>query len=195
MPLSEYALNTYVAQELGDIRTPVAQSVRDEFPNLENWIASFIIKSIFHFTVPANQTALAFALMRRAQAAIEEYHEACAALALVARRERTIGSYFKALRKLESTVTMLYQAYDYGRKALSVKLFESGDGTPYQRLNAIYNRSRHPDVTQLPPGHLHPVWARNDGIYTDGTKLEYQEIEALLREIGRIAESIANGNA
>jgi len=194
MPLTGYSLNKYVAQELADLNNPMARSVRGEFPNLDGWILTFILKSIFHFNLPERRAALAFALLRRAQAAIEDYDEASVALSRAARRESTIPEYFHALRKLESSVAMLYQAYDFARKALSIKLFGSGDGTPYQRLNSIYNCSRHPDVTTLPSGHLHPVWVNDDGVYADGAKLGFDELEDLLREIGRIAERTANGN-
>jgi hypothetical protein len=72
--------------------------------------------------------------------------------------------------------------------ALSIKLFETNDGTPHQRLNLIYNQSRHTKVSSLPPGHLHTVWLQNDGIYTDGAALRFDELEDLLRQMGRIAE-------
>jgi len=194
MPLTNYSLNKYVAQELADLKSPIAKSIRGEFPNLDGWISTFVLKSIFHFTLPADRAALAFALLRRAQAAIEDYDEACTALGRVVGRESTVSEYFLALRKLESSIAMLYQAYDFARKALSIKLFESGDGTPYQRLNSIYNRSRHPDVTALPSGHLHPVWLKDDGLYTDGARLGFDELENLLRDLGRIAERTSNGN-
>ncbi len=194
MPLSNYSLNKYVAQELADLKNPCARSVRGEFPNLEAWIPTFVLKSIFQLNLPEGRAALAFSLIRRAQAAIEDYDEACTALSNAAARKSTIPKYFYALRKLESTVAMIYQAYDFGRKALSIKLFEPEDGTPYQRVNLIYNRTRHSDVTTLPPGHLHPVWVKDDGLYTAGGSLGFEELENLLRELGRVAERTSNGN-
>jgi hypothetical protein len=90
---------------------------------------------------------------------------------------------------------MLCQAFNFARKALRIKLFEPNDGTPQERLNLIYNRSRHTNVSSLPPGHLHTVWLQNDGIYTDGAALRFDEFEELLRELGRIAEGTLTGNA
>lgn len=194
MPLTNYSLNKYVAQELADLKTPMAKSIREEFPNLDDWVGVFVMKTIFNFSLPQDRAALAFALLRRAQAAIEDYDDACVALLHAVGREKTIPQYFHALRKFESSIAMLYQAYDFARKALSIKLFEPHDGTPYQRLNFIYNRSRHPDVQTLPSDHLHPVWVRDDGVYTDGGTLRFDELEDLLRELGRIAERISNGD-
>lgn len=194
MPLTNYSLNKYVAQELSDLKNPLARSVRGEFPNLDKWICTFVMKSIFHLDLTEKHTTLAFALIRRAQAAIEDYDEACTALSHTVGRESTITEYFHTLRKLESSVAMLYQAYNFAIKALSIRLFATNDGSNYQRLNSIYNSSRHPDVMKLPSGHLHPVWIKNDGLYTNGTKLRFDELEDMLRELGRIAEYTSNGN-
>jgi len=195
MPLSNFALDTFVAQKLSELTAPTATSVAKEFPGLDAWLTTFVLNTIFRLNLPQDRTALAFALLRRAQAAIEDYDDACGALLLVVERQKTVSQYFRALRKFEVAIAMLYQAFDFGRKALRSKLFEQKDGTPYERLNLIYNDSRHTDVSSLPLGHLHAVWLQNDGIYTHGVALRFGELEDLLREMGRIAEQISAGGA
>jgi hypothetical protein len=195
MPLSNYALDTFVAQKLSELTAPSATSVAQEFPGLDTWLTTFVLKTIFHLSLPQDRAALAFALLRRAQAAIEDYDDACAALRPIVERQKTVSEYFRALRKLEGAIAMLYQAYDFAMKGLGIKLFEPDDGTPYQRLNLLYNRSRHTNVSTLPPGHLHTVWLQNDGVYTDGATLRFDELEDLLRDLGRIAERTSTGDA
>jgi hypothetical protein len=195
MPLTKFGLDTFVAQKLSELTAPTATSVSKEFPGLDTWLTTFVLKTIFHLNLPQARVALGFALLRRAGAAIEDYDEACATLRPVVERQRTVSQYFRALRKFEGAITMLYQAFDFGRKALGTKLFEESGGSPLQRLNLIYNRSRHTDLSSLPAGHLHPVWLQDDGIYTDGAALRFSEIEELLRQLGRIGERVSTGDA
>jgi hypothetical protein len=195
VPLSNFALDSFVSQKLSELNAPTATSVAKEFSSLDTWLNTFVLQTIFNFSPSQDRIALAFALLRRAQAAIEDYDEACIALLSIAQRSKTVSEYFRALRKIENTIAMIYQAFNFGRRALGIKLFEEGDGTPHQRLNYIYNRSRHADLKSLPPRHLHTVWLQNDGIYTDGVTLRFDELEDLLRQLGAIAEKISTGNA
>ena len=57
--------------------------------------------------------SLSITLLRRADAALEEWEFARRTLAELA-SEKTIAHYFKALRHLENTVAALYQGYDLG---------------------------------------------------------------------------------
>ncbi|MEO8628990.1 MAG: hypothetical protein ABI612_12925 [Betaproteobacteria bacterium] len=195
MPLSNYAFDKFVAQELSELTAPTAISVLHEFPSIDGWLQTFILKNMLERNLPHKHAALAFALLRRAQAAIEDYDDACAALKLVVQRQTTISQYFRLLRKVEATIASLYQAFDIARKPLQSDIFEPNDGTPYQRLNCIYNRSRHVNTLSLPAGHLHPVWLQNDGLYTDGAFLRFDELEQQLRDLGRIAERVSNHDA
>ncbi len=195
MPLTNYALDKYVGQGFSSLKMPNTKSVRGEFPNLDSWIPIFIRQSIFHRNLSDDRKAFAFALIRRAQAAIEDYDEACVTLTYIIRGENIISKYFHALRKIESSVAQLYQAFDFARKALSQDIFEKNDGTVIQRLNSIYNDSRHPDVTKLPPGHLQPVWIHDDGFCTINARLGFDEFESLLRLIGKNVDRISNGDA
>lgn len=90
-------------------------------------------------------------------------------------------------------MSVLYQALKLGRKALGTKLFEPGDGSPYERLNLIYNKSKHADPQALPSGQLHAIWIKNEGLVTDGTVLEFCELRELIRVIGRISDKLAKG--
>ena len=80
---------------------------------------------------------------------------------------------------------MLYRAYDLSRKKLKQELFDPKDGSPLQRLNDIYNISKH-----QPAEAQDPVWLSNEGFRTAEAKLLYSEFEDLARSLARIVEQI-----
>jgi hypothetical protein len=193
MPLSMYALDTFVAQDLSQLTECRAASVAQEFPDCSSWLSSFVLNWILRIPLPTEKAALAFALIRRAEGAVADYNEAREHLAKLVAGNRSISLYFRCLRRFESTVGMLYQSLDFVRKALGIQLFTQGDGSPYERLNLIYNKGRHSRPETLPAGQLHAVWIKNDGLHSDGANLTFDELRDLIREIGLIADKLAKG--
>src|SRR2546428_190967 len=135
MPLSMYALDTFVAQDLSQLTECRPAPIAPEFPDYSSWLSSFALNWIFRIPLPKDKAALAFALIRRAEGAIGDYEEARTHLARLVAGGRSISLYFRCLRRFESTVAMLYQSLDFVRRALGIKLFDPGDGSPYERLN------------------------------------------------------------
>jgi tetratricopeptide (TPR) repeat protein len=195
MQPSNYTLDTFVGHKVSELTTPTATSVALEFPNHSTWLESFVLRVVLQ-NLQTNMR-VAFIMMRRAQAAIEDYDDACSALRLLTERQKPVAQYFRALRKFEAAVAMSWQAFDVSRKALgdAKYFFDGEDGSPYQRLNSIYNKSRHTNLRDLPAGHFHTVWLQNDGIYTAKAALKFGEFEDQLRELGHIADSISRGDA
>jgi hypothetical protein len=194
MPLSLYALDKFVSQELSQLTECRAGPVAADFPGSATWLNSFVLQTIVRIPLPDGRKALALAIIRRAQGAIEDYELGRAQLEDFIRGDRNrVSVYFRALREFESAVAMTYQAFEYMRKALGTKLFTSGDGSVLDRLNLLYNRDRHTDPETLPNGHLHAVWIRNDGLHTDGTHVTFDELRNCIRRLAGIAESLAQG--
>ena len=193
MPLSMYALDAFVAQDLSQLTECRPAPVAPEFPDYSSWLSSFVLNWIFRIPMSKGKAALVFALIRRAEAAIRDYEEARTHLASLVAGGRNISLYFRCLRSFESTVAMLYQSLDFVRRAFGIKLFDPGDGSPYERLNLIYNKSRHSDPETLPTGQLHAVWIKNDGLFADGANLTFDELRDLVRDIGHIADKLAKG--
>jgi hypothetical protein len=188
-----YALDTFVAQDLSQLTECQAASAAQEFPDCSSWLSSFVLNWIFRIPLTKEKAALAFALIRRAEGAVADYEEAREHLMNLVAGNRSISLYFRCLRRFESTLGMLYQSLDFVRKALGIRLFTQGDGSPYERLNLIYNKSRHSNPETLPTGQLHAVWIKNDGLYTDGAKLTFNKLRDLICDIGRIADKLAKG--
>ncbi len=193
MPLSMYALENFVVQELSQLTECRAAPLGPEFPDCPSWLSSFVLNWMLRIPLTKEKAALAFALIRRAEGAVTDYEEAREHLTTLVAGNRSISLYFRCLRKFESTVAMLYQSLDFVRRALGIPLFTQGDGSPYERLNLIYNKSRHSNPETLPAGHLHAVWIKNDGLHAARVNLTFDELRDLIRDIGRIADKLAKG--
>lgn len=189
MPLSAYALDTFVSQEISKLTSCSARSFGEEFPDREGWLTQFVLKRIFHNHVSAQRAPLAFALVRRAEAALDEWEHACA---VAGTDLRSPSNYFRALRHFEACIAALWQGLDFARKALAAKIFQTGDGSTNERLNFIYNKSRHFDPSALPAGDLHAVWLSNDAVHTQEHALTFAELRDSVASLARIASGIVH---
>jgi hypothetical protein len=146
MGITDYALDKFVGQQISSFAwTP--QSVNSEFPNRGAWLDEFVLHRIFHTHVPDDRAALAFIMLRRALAAIEEWEAMCVEASGSMRRPSV---YFSALQHCENCLAATWQALEFGRRVLGQKLFENGDSAVYERLNACTTR----DDTSIPTHFL-----------------------------------------
>lgn len=189
MGITDYALDTFVAQQMSSFAwTP--RSVDSEFPNRVAWLDEFVLRRIFHTHVPDNRAALAFIMLRRAMAAIEEWEAMCVEASGSMKKPSV---YFSALRHCENCLAATWQALEFGRKALGQKLFENGDSSVYARLNSVYNAGRHFNPDTLPGGVLHAVWLASSCVRTQEHYLNLDELRELVCMLGRIASGIVTG--
>jgi hypothetical protein len=194
MHLSNYALDKFVSQQLSQLTQCNASKVEERYPQTKYWVSNFVLNSILGSSVSKEGRIFTFFFLRRAEAAFTEYEYARQTLIeYISTSSKMPSYYFRALHHFEMTITMLWQAYDLTRKVLVLKkgLFEKGDGSKYERLNWIYNVSRHFDPSKLPLGQIHMVWLNDGGIQTDKHGVSFQELEEFLVEIGNLADSIS----
>lgn len=77
--------------------------------------------------------------------------------------------------------------------------FNPGDGSPWQRLNAVYNALKHFDENmakgRVPPDVFTPMWLVDDGIECAGSegeaKLHFKELIDVQRDLEKDARWIA----
>lgn len=194
MPLTNYALDKFVSQQLSQLTECSASDVTERYSQAKYWVSNFVLNSIFGGSASKEGRTFTCFFLRRAEAAFTEYEYARQALIeFVSTPLKKPSLYFRALHHLEMTITMLWQAYDLTRRVLKEKLFDKGDSSNYERLNWIYNVSRHFDPSDLPLGQIHAIWLNNAGIQTDKYGVSYQELEEFLIEIGNLADSISKG--
>lgn len=193
MPLSFYALDNFVSQELSQLTECRATGVADEFPNYQSWLSTLVLNWMLRFSLPREKAALAFAIIRRSEEAITDYEEARELLAKLVSSRKSVSLYFRCLGRFESTVAMVCQALMFAMEALKMKLYEQGDGSPYERLFMIYNKGRHSDPETLPRGQLHAVWIKDEGLFVNGAHLTFAELRELVHEVGGIADMFSKG--
>ena len=94
MGISNYALDTFVARDMSKLTKLSVNSLAGEFPSADSWFAQFVLRRIFQAHVPDEKAALAFAIVRRAYAALQEWELASAA----AQGDlRSVATYFRVL--------------------------------------------------------------------------------------------------
>jgi hypothetical protein len=189
MGITRHGVAAFISPKIPEITKSVCVDVAQEFSDRESWLATFFLKVAFQNHAAPDKRALCVQLLRRAECALAEYSAACEEFGRVPRGSgANWSSYFKALYRLEATVTQSYQFFDYARKALDTKLFEKGDGSSVEHLNIVYNASKHGVATTD-----QPVWLTDDGIACDDATLSFLELESLLRQVGRIATRLVEG--
>lgn len=190
MSISNYALDKFVAQDMSKLSQLSIRSLAEEFPNADKWLEQFVLRRIVHAHVTDEKAALALAVIRRTHAALQEWEFASAA----AQGDlRSIGIYFSVLRHLENCISAIWQGLEFGRKSLGQVFFTKGDGSAYERMNWIYNVSRHFDPEALPQGDTHRVWLSDQEMHTREKKVSFDELREAIRMLARISERVANG--
>ena len=105
MPFSNYALDTFISQDLSQLTNCTPRSFGDEFANRSDWFDEFVLHRIFNAHVPDDRAPLAFAIIRKAEGALDEWELACAATAGGDMRKASV--YFRVLRHFESCIAYL----------------------------------------------------------------------------------------
>ncbi|MGZ8224079.1 MAG: hypothetical protein ACXW0H_03235 [Methylobacter sp.] len=187
MPFTKYAVETFISKKITEVTECNVADLYTEFPSAKKWLSSFGLMVIFVNQPREEMRPFALQFLRRVEAAFSEYALAREDLqGLVAGSRGKWSPYYGALYHFESALGQLYQVYDNSRKMLDSKLFESNDGSPLDRLNKIYNTSKHQVAVEE-----QPIWITNEGIETNNIKITFGEIEELLRACGRIAMTLS----
>jgi hypothetical protein len=94
----------------------------------------------------------------------------------------------------EVVLSSAYQAWRL--ITLGQRTFEPDDGSIYQRLNLLYNRSKHvesaimSDPPQLPEDGTLAVWLKNDGLHCSDGYLTFEEVAEFLESLARVADAV-----
>ena len=187
MPFTNYAVEAFISRRIVELTTVGVTDLSPEFPNSSSWLSRLGMLSVLTNQFSPQTRPFAIQFVRKVEMSLAEYARAKPELeALVARTGRW-SPYYRALHHVETSSSLLYQAYDLSRKKLGIALFQPGDGSSLQRLNGIYNKARHEPAAQDDP-----VWLSNTSIHTSDVDLRFSEYESMLRECSNIAEKITS---
>ena len=201
MPFTDYALDNFFAQEISALSECNAPDLAEHFAEVEPLIDNFILNSIFTVPIKTEYKPYIFGIIRRVQMALVEYQNGRTLLLLYLNEsKKNISLYFQALSHFEIAVTFLYQAYEFWRKlgkkieSKETNLFEKGDGSSLEKLNRLYNISKHLEASTIPEGNLHHVWISNNGICANGVTMSFTELADLVKEYVALAKGFSNLN-
>lgn len=99
MGISNYALDTFVAQDMSKLTQLSVNSLASEFPSADSWFATFVLRRIFQAHVPDEKAALAFAIIRRTHAALQEWEFASTAAQEIFEVSPRISTYCGMLKR------------------------------------------------------------------------------------------------
>jgi hypothetical protein len=193
MPLSNHALDRFVSQQITQLTECNAIDLSQVFDQADSWIENFVLNSIFRTQVKQEYKPFIFAILRRAQMALVEHEYGRMALQDYAGGNKNrISVYFRSLYHFEIAVNLTYQAHDFFMKITKKSLFNKNDSSQLERLNRIYNVSKHLEPSTIPNSHLHAVWLSNEGLCISSTVLKFEELADMVKDICKLADKLSN---
>ncbi len=181
-------LSAFVERHLSTLTACAPRSLGGEFPESRSWLDEFPLDWKPNGNVRYGKVPLAYAAIRRAEAAIDEWDLACEATRGDLRK---LSVYFTALRHFENCVTAASRGFDLCRRALKVTLFSEADERAAAQLTWLCSYAGHFDPQSLAPSSLYPVWITNDGIQSDRHAVTFEEMRAAVKRLARIARVAA----
>ena len=197
MPFSAWLLDNYVAPDMSKFTVASIPDMSEVDKEQAYWLANFFLNNIagpVQYVSPNYQQLFNF--LRRSHAAFTEYaiaRETSLGYLTDHRPDRHVLRYVEAVNHWEAFLAYAWQAFSFVGRGEKV-WFEPQDGSVLQRLNALYNRSKHAEkaiergdyVGQSPLC----VWLTNAGLTSTDATLTFPEIAEILVQMARMASSI-----
>lgn len=191
MQPTNYLLDHFIAHRLSELTACGAGELSDE----PKWLNTFILKTVFHYAIPAKTRAHLFNFLRRSEAASTAYREARRnLLEHLATPRNVISPYFRALTQFEVCISQCYQGYELLAHALGQKVYEAGSGTAEEKLQVVYVDSKHMDRMidgdKLPDTATSGIWITNEGLESSRGAVSFAELQELLQSMHALAEKL-----
>lgn len=191
MPLTNYALDNFVAKDVSKFTEHTLNSIAPRFPQHKHWLNNCLLNSIFSSPIPDDAKPGTFSIVRKGEHCLREYELALEFLEEFLNNERKISDYFRIISHLEVSLSSAYQVLEYIKRITEEPFFKKGDGSVGEKLNRIYNISKHLQKHTFIPQQLHLFWLSNTGLCSSELDLSYQEIEEIVVGICDITERIS----
>lgn len=196
MPLSNYSLDKFVAPNLSELTENSAQElIMDQ---QDYWVRNFILNTLLGVRLLDPYHQYIYNFLRKAESAFHEYANARLLLGeYIDQGKDAVSKYLSAVLHFEICLAQAYQAYMLAKNIIGLeKLFNTGDGSALDRLNKIYNLSKHVaeriSEGKLPEESILPVYITNNGLETHATYLNFNELVELLQDLGEMALKLSN---
>lgn len=189
VPFSDHALDRFVGTKLSEFAAAEIEDMSNFDPEQGSWVDNSILNNAFRGEHRYPYRQHAFALLRRAEVSFREYELARSQTECYLRGGRSVSQYFIALSHWENVLASSYvccMSFQKFARLGKFDLFEPKDGSPLQRLNALYNLSKHAVDSQYPPESTLALWLDNTGLSSLDDRLDYAEISGDI--LPRLAE-------
>ncbi len=196
MPLTNYSMDKFVAPHMSVFTKADIPDMSDHASEQEHWVGNFVLNTLRRVNVPSPQRQFMFNFLRRAEAAFRDYGHA---------REHTLGYlanpgsvslYVAAIGSWETFLSQAWHALGLLEGTAGVKniWFVKGDGSVPERLNHMYNRSKHTESGlrsgDFPEETTLCVWLENAGLTSTEQTLTFIEMVDILETIAQWANRI-----
>lgn len=195
MPLTNYALDNFIAPNLSELDR---NNIPDLSEHVSSWLTSFLLNSMFRFQIDDPHRQYIINFLRRVDGVFYEYQNGSKALnKYLENPNKSVSRYYRAVSHFEQVVAQTYQAFMLGRRLIEQeKIFKKGEGSSLERLNELYNITKHFDDRikkgQIEEGIILPVWITNTGLESQNKKVSFEELAAMLKELSSVAESLSS---
>jgi hypothetical protein len=197
VPFTNEFKDKYVAPYISSFTAATVPDMSAVSEAQGRWLLNFVLNSGLVVRMDDATRRTLYNFLRRAEMAFRDYEAARqATLSYLANpNPDTVSEYIIAIGHWESFLSQAYQAWCLLVRGQKI-LFEPGDGSIMQRLNLLYNRSKHAESAitsqQLPADGTLPVWLQNDGLHSVETILTFSEIAEILEDLARFADGAQN---
>jgi hypothetical protein len=201
-----FLLDRYVARK----SSALAKCLAPEVPEPPDYFSSFFLNNILTEQVAEITLSLTNVFLRRFANAVQDYRngreEMLTCVAALPRSNDMVRAYMRALSFFEACIVntnLALKAHDTVGKIwdpAQPRTFNKRDGSPWQRLNAVYNALKHFDENvangRVPTDVFTPMWLVEDGIecaVPEGeAKLHFTELLYLHGDLEKDARFISD---
>lgn len=194
MPWSNFVTDKFIAPEMSQFTSAKLPDLSAIDSEQEFWLANYILNSILRVNIQSPERQRLFNFLRRSHSAFEEYAAARElTLTYLANPEGKL-SYLKAMGHWEALLGYMWQAFRLILPGKFGKLYEKGEESFFERLNSLYNMSKHADGAILDGKYFEDsplcVWLTNDGLKSTDELLTFEEIVETLTQLAHLAAAV-----
>jgi hypothetical protein len=194
---SDYSTDKFVAPEMSTFTSTNIPDMSQIDPEQDYWQANYILNTVIGASVPTPLRQQLFNFLRRCHSAFSEYAQARESTLIFLSERQRVLKYIDAIGHWEAYLAYSWQGYRL-LVPPKIKLFEAGDGSVLERLNALHSRAKHADE-HLTSGDLFEdsplcVWLTNEGLRSTETSLSFVEMSGILEDLAQLASAVQDPN-
>jgi hypothetical protein len=186
-------MDRLVAPGFSDFTEATIPDMSNISPSQGHWLRNFILNSSpLRDNMDIDFRRTLFSFLRRTEVAFREY--AAARLLTLSHlanaNPNAVSEYIEAIAHWEQFLAQAEQAWAVLTRDQPVR-FDPGDGSVLQRLNFLYNVTKHLGsairADQFAPNSTLPVWLTNHGLQAKDQALTFTEIADMLTDLAKWA--------